>query len=712
LTKKFARNAELVSIKGVREQLEKIFKAVEKGFQDQADRSDETCDWWDIWNCKLGTNQYYAGQSKVFLPLVRNAIKARKTRFVNQLFPQSNRNVAVISHDGENPDAQVSLCEHYIRRDKLRSVTIPALMVAGDVEGQMTVVVSWTKYRRNVVDKIPEPIRVLGIDLPPEVAEPVEKTRESEFYDAGPSVEIVLDADVCILPATSDTIEEALECGGSVTIIRRWSKERLQELIDEGELRASSTEQLIGAMKQETLKDQEKKNLDAAGIKARGEHALVYRTWCKIEVPGEKEKRLVLAYWAGGDHYLSCRLCPYWCDLPDVISHARDKLPGNIKGQSQIKPGVADMQYGANDAINEGLDQLTYRLLPPLRYDPNLVPNVDGLVMDLMSLWPAPAGAIETIKFENTLGDALEAVGAAERMINMALSVTPAMMPQLPTNKKMSQAEMSQAQQVDILQTADVATETEEAMMTEIVRRFMAYDLQFRDRELAVRAYGEFGLDVEMVRVPALQNGHRWEYSWYGVEANRTVQQVQQQIAAANVINGMSQHQSVAQSGKRVNLVPLIQLVVESAFNPRIGGKIFEDITETLAVPQALENQMLALGHDVPVSPLDNDVEHLKELVPFLQSLQPGTPPYQQASAHAQRHQAAMRTKQAAQMMGQMNEAQGNPGGQPRGRRGPRQPQPGSQPAMPRQGRQPPGALHTDQMAKAGSVVPMPRRMG
>lgn len=717
-----ARNAQLCRIEAVRKQLEKVYEDVEKGFAAQVERADRNCDYWDIWNCRLGTAQNYAGNSKVFVPIVRNAVKALRTRFTNQLFPQTGRHVQVISHDDEKPAALVALLEHYVRRSELRTLLIPALITAGQIEGQMTVLVSWTNRQRNVVERIPEPIRVLGIELPEELAEPVIRVRDSQVDDAGPNCEIVLDSDLCIRPATADSIDEALEDGGSVSCVRRYDKQRIRDLIDDGEFDVAEAEDLIAAMQAtEKSRDIEKANLDAAGIQLRGARALIYRTWCKIDVGSgrDKQRRLVLAYFGGPDRILSARLCPYWCDKPDVISQAMDKLPGNAKGMSQLSPGVADMQYGANDALNEGLDQLTYALLPPILYDPDKVPNADALILDLQAMWAAPPGSIQSFQFQNTIPQAFEAVAAAERYINMALNVSPAQLPSGTSQlkSKPNQAVVALEQQVALENTDNAVTAIESGIMTPLIERFAAYDAQFRDREKTVQSYGEMGLKVEMVTVPPIQADKRWEFLWYGVEANRTVQRVQQKIAAANVLRGLAQDPSVAQAGKRLNMVPIIQDVVESAFEANLAPRIFEDISAQSTVPVDLENRMLAQGLPVHTAPLDNDPEHMKTHFQLFQQLVPGSLAHHVTVMHLADHRRQMQLKtamQAQQMMGQM---MGQPGGQmpgqgrpPRGGGPPRLPLAGGQPAMPRQGRQPPGRIAQDSMTQSG-VIPMPRRM-
>ena len=135
---------------GIKKELLRIFKEVEEGYRDQWNRANEQQDYWDIYNCVLTAKQFYVGNSKIFVPVVHNAINARKTRFTNQIFPQAGRYVEVTSSDGTRPDALASLLEHYVRKSKLRTKVMPALTKAGDIEGQYNVYVSWCSRKRHV----------------------------------------------------------------------------------------------------------------------------------------------------------------------------------------------------------------------------------------------------------------------------------------------------------------------------------------------------------------------------------------------------------------------------------------------------------------------------------------------------------------------------------------------------------------------------------
>src|SRR6266704_3348455 len=106
------RAAELIDKPGVEKACVTIYADVERGFQDQWERSNYQMDYWDIYNCQLGPNQFYSGNSKIFVPIVHDAVNARKTRFVNQIFPQSGKHIEVSASE-DKPQSIMALLEFY-----------------------------------------------------------------------------------------------------------------------------------------------------------------------------------------------------------------------------------------------------------------------------------------------------------------------------------------------------------------------------------------------------------------------------------------------------------------------------------------------------------------------------------------------------------------------------------------------------------------------
>src|ERR1700689_3237987 len=93
------RDEELSTKLKIEDTLLEVYTDVEKGFQAQLERADEIADYWDVYNNKLNQNQFYNGNSRIFVPITHDAVNARKTRFVNQLFPVTGRFVEVTTED-------------------------------------------------------------------------------------------------------------------------------------------------------------------------------------------------------------------------------------------------------------------------------------------------------------------------------------------------------------------------------------------------------------------------------------------------------------------------------------------------------------------------------------------------------------------------------------------------------------------------------------
>lgn len=690
-----ARSENLAKKKKVRDRLIAQYKDIEKGFDDQWGRSSDIEDFWDIYNSKLGTRQYYQGNANIFVPIVYEALIARKTRFSNQIFPVSGRYIDCTSSDGTQPQAIIALGEHYVRKANLRKL-VPALLLNGDIEGQYTIYVHWDKHIRHVVTR---EMKTAG-DVPG--GEEIEDIDEQEIEAAHPAIEIIADADLLVLPATADSLEEALyTCGGSVTILRRWSKARIEQLIDDDEIDAKLGEALLEEMSkgnEELHPDKEKKSVDAAGIRSdgRGKFALVYETWSMVKT--KEGLRLCRTYYGGPEKILSCVRNPYWNDRCPVISSPVNKVQGSFKGKSLVA-SVADLQYYANDIMNEAADSSAYAMLPIIMTDPEKNPRMASMVMSLAAVWLTNPNDTQFAKFPPLWKDGLEIIASIKQEIFQALSVNPAMIPQ-GSKKKMSQAEMANEQQVDLLTTADAVTTLSEGILTPMVSFFIELDHQYRDDDLMVRSYGDMGRRANMETIPPLQMNRRYDFSWFGVEAARNVQQIQQQIAALNVIKGIPPQMY---PGYKLNAAPFITQLAENAFGPRLAPLIFEDLRSQLDDDPKQEVEMAVEGIESPVHPLANHQLALQLLVAALKAT---GDPTGIIKVQIMKHQTIMMQLAQAQQQAMMPKGQpGSPGGAGPGAAG--APRPGAQPMPPRGGQNPPGAIHQDQMP-----LQMPRKMG
>lgn len=716
------RKANLAKNPRIRRELLRVFKEVQQGFMDQVERSNQQMDYWDIYNCKLNNNQFYSGNSKIYVPIVHNAIEARVTRFANQIFPQSGRYVEVTTEDGTLPQATAALLEHYVRKSKLRTKVIPALLRNGDVEGNYTLYINWCSTERHIAVRVEQPAETdEGLDIP---ETDVDDIKESTITDAYPDVEVIADADLLVLPFTSDTIEEAVRDGGSVTILRRWSSGKIRKLIVEGVIDKEIGGDLIRSMQKPTETsrfNKEKRMVDAAGIKTNdngARYAAIYETWACVKV--KKERRIVQAFYGGQERILGARINPNWSDRIPILSVPVKKIAGSFKGLSLVK-FCADQQYAANDAANMGNDSAAYGLMPVVMTDPEKNPRIGSMVLALSAVWETSPNDTQFAEFPQLWEPALKIVAAATAQIATTLSVSPAAITQQANDKNLSQAEVSNEQQVDILTTADAVTVLEEGILTPLLTQFAELDHQYRDAPLLVKQYGEMGVRLQMELIPPLQMDRRYQFRWFGVEAAQNAQQIQQQIAYTNVLRGIPPQQY---PGYQLNLIPIITQLTENTFGPRMAPLIFQDMRSQLSIPIELENQLLAEGIDLAVHPMDNDVQHIQAHLPLLF----GGDPAGVVRVHIERHKMSMEQKtassmqmsgmppptgipQGATMVGGLSPSPpagepGIPGGSMGG-----QPQPGvagtprmgAQPMSPRfQG--PPGSIHQDRLKSAGKM--------
>lgn len=699
------RDEELSKRAKIRKRILDIYRDIAQGFSDQHQRSDEILDYWDCYNCKIGERQFYSGTSKVFVPIVKNAINARRTRFTNQIFPQSGRYVEVTTTDGTLPYATMALAEHYIRQTRLRTQVVPALMVNGDVEGQYSLYVSWEQRDRHVISKRTHGLSVGGLEHP-EIEEIVDIAEEVVPAD-GPTVEIIADTDLLVLPVTAASIQDALDQGGSVSVVRRWSKAKVKELIDDGEIEEDAGQELLDAMSTKRndpdRPDMAKELAQAAGIRGgQGtKYVQVVEFWSYLKVDGEN--RLCRTYMGGPQQVLGCKLNPFWCDECPVISAPVQKTAGVFKGRSPSSD-VIDVQIAANDAWNEGEDTAHFSAMPIIMTDPEKTPNVGSMVLGLAAIWQTSPKDTQFAQFPQLWKDCAERVMNATNLIFQTLGVNPAMIAQNTGIKagKRNQAEIALEQQVDLLTTADMVTNIEEQILTPLVRRFIAYDHQFRSDPITVKQYGEMGMRAVMEEIPPIQMDHRFEYRWFGVEAARNAQQVQNQIAALNVLKGIPPQ---LYEGYRLDAVPVITQIVENAFGPRLAPLVFKDMRSNLSVEPEMENDLLSQGFDCMVHPMDDDMAHMQAHQVALR----GGDPSGMIRVHMIRHQQQMQQKAQAQMQ-QMQGGKGlpgSPGGAGPGVAG--TPRPGAQPGQPRLLKRPEGAINEDQLPRAG-VVTMPRK--
>jgi hypothetical protein len=408
---------------------------------------------------------------------------------------------------------------------------------------------------------------------------------------------------------------------------------------------------------------------------------------------GGGERRLCRIYAAGREHVLSVKRCPFWCDQVPVLSVAVDKQAGVFNGRAPLAD-VLDLWILANDMTNEAADSAHYSAAPIIMSDPAKNPRVSSLVFSPLAVWLTSPNDTSFAKIPEMWREGFERVLEVRSQIFQTLGVNPSMIPGTTGGKKkMSQAEVAQEQQVDLLTTVSAVEVIEDNILTPLVSRILEYDHQYRDNALTVRGFGEVGRKVIMEEIEPQQVHRRYDFRWFGVEGARNAAQMQQQIAAVNVVKGIPPQQY---PGYKLNMAPVITQMFENVFGPRIAPLVFSEET-AITVDPYLENEMLVHGFDAKVHAGDDDMQHLQV---HMQAMQQTMDPHGTIRKHMGEHQHQLQMKQQAQAQ----QGQGQPGGAPGGG-----PQAGGQPGMPQSQPGAPGQIPPDQMAAAGAPQ-MPRK--
>jgi hypothetical protein len=700
---------------GIRSYLSKLFKDINKGFEDQADRADDILDFWDCYNCVPNQHRYYNGIADIYFPLIHDAIEARVTRFANQLFPQGGRYVEATDSDGKGRDALVGLSDHYVRQGKMKTQVVMPLLRNGDIEGQYNLYVDWAEVERQLVSRETHGPRdpESGMEMP---GEEIDDITEEDVIDGFPVFEVLHDADVLILPATADSTDEALMAGGSVTIFRRWSKDKIKAMARAGNIRQDEADILSEEMSRAEdgkVRDTEGHVLRQVGIRKGGKEAGVWETWHMLPLNengqfAEKGKRRLCRIFFGPQNaQLGAKRNPYWNDRCPMHSWPVQKMSGVFKGPSLIRY-VASMQYEANDAVNEGADAATLSAMPVVVADAEKVTG--PLVYNLGAIWNAPTDAISLLTIPDLTPRAQTRVGMAAAQIFQTLGVNPSMLPQQTRTTKPNQAMVAQEQAVDLLTTANAVSIVEEGILTPAIEWMIDLDYQFRDREITVRAYGEEGQRAKMEAVPPLQNRKGISFVWRGGEQVRQNAMFAQQGAQMlNVMMNPSLQQVLAAAGKKFDPTTIIERMVSTAFGPEVAQRTIIDQREQLTNPPEMEDEWMLSGLEAHVHPLDDDNRHIQA---HSRSIMETGDPTGLIGAHRAQHMAQAAAKQQAMMMQQMRQqmqgAGGGPGGGPPG--GQRPTPPGAMPMGGRPVKAPPGQIHRDQMPRAG-IIAMPRKM-
>jgi hypothetical protein len=675
------------------EDAEKLYPKIVKCYENKQEQMDRIEEYWSIYNAQPDENQQYSGNSLCYVPAVRDCINARIKRTLAQLYPANYKHVDAVGPTGETPYAQMSLLEHYIRHCHLKDI-VRADLLAGDVTGHWNLYIDWTKSTRRVTEVIKKPPMLTSADGEIE-AEDVTvdeeyETKSDEVIDEGPDIVPFATEDLAVYPPTCNSVEDA-----TATCIRlRMSKEKLEQLVDEGVFIGTTAKELIDKVAKPSGGREKyvppKKRTADAGVRTEGtyKYALIYEVHTNLDI-GEGYKEPVYIYYAGQNEILGIIKNPFWCGKRPIISAPIERVEGSFFGVSKIEP-VKYMQWNLNDFFNMGQDSAQYALMPIVMTDPLAQPNYQSMTMGLAAIWLANPQTTQFAQFPALWKDSIQLCAAMKQQIQESMDVNEAMLGKAPAGRKnqAQQAAQAQSQEMNIV---DHAKRYEEVMLNPLLERIFEMDRQFRTKELVIATMGEVGTEKRLQEIPPQAFGERYFFRWSGTSFQMGMQRIQQMISWMNVLRGIPPQQL---NGRRLDVTPILEYGTGQIFGVEVAPKILVDDRNLFHVEPNEENLMMHNGLAAQVHEADDDARHIAEH-------QHGAvltgDPVGLFRAHIQQHQQAMQIKQQkAQGAQQPGGAQGVPGGAGPGVAG--TPRPGAQPGQPRP-QQPPGAVHPDQMA-------------
>lgn len=677
------RTKNYVKQEKIRKQLSKIYNKVISGFEDKQEQAEDIDEYWDIYNCQLNENQSYFGNSSIYVSQTADAIDALTTRDNNTLFPVNGRYATAIGPNGTVPYEVIALLDHYARMCGMRKNVAPSLLRTGRITGHFLLGVGWKEDTRHVTRKTKTSEEETDIGTPVEGTEQLDDVTEEELKMARPDLEVYDPRDVLISPSTVDNIDDA----DLVAVRLHMSEGRVEDMIDDEVFDEDEGNKILENFAQAPSTtnniDTTKKANENAGIRTNSKGnktAIIYRVWSKVKLKS-KQKRWCVSYFAGQDIFLSCKRNPNWNDKIPILGQPFKKVPNTVWGKSPINK-VKDIQYGLNDAVNMGMDSAQYSLCPITVSDPAKNPRTGTMVLNMGALWEADPASVKFMEFPALWKDAMALAGSLADRIMQSMGINPALLPHGNAGKKPTQAQIAQEQQVAQESTADAVSILEEGIFNELLQWFFDLDYQYRDKSITVKQFGQMGLQAKMLEVPPFESYTAYNFRWYGSEGTRAVQQVQQMIAAMNVITKIPPQ---LLNGRKVDIGPILEQIAETAFGPRIAPNVLIDMRHQLSINPMEENELINDGFPATVQQMDNDVEHLKVHSSGLQMSM---------------HKDIMQLHMLAHMNQLNAKSQAANGPPPPGAGGaPGQPRAGAQAGPPKPLQAPAGAIHQDQMS-------------
>jgi hypothetical protein len=478
----------------------------------------------------------------------------------------------------------------------------------------------------------------------------------------------------------------------------RLSPEAIREKVDEGVFilpEGVTIDELCEPDESKDRKNPLKKATKAAGVRAQGtdKHLVCFCVHTKLDFGGEHKEEGII-YFASETVILAIIRNPLWSGRRAILSEPVERVQGSFFGKSKIEP-IKFLQWNLTDMWNMGQDSAMYTVLPIWSIDPVVTPQWQQLTMGLGAIWPT-GDKVKALTQPQLWKEAMQICDVIKRQIWESLEVNEMMMGKMPQGRK-NNAMIGGVQQEQSVNINDHASRYEDVMLNPLMEFLFEFDQQFRTDEIMIEQRGEIGVKAAIQTIPVPQWGEKYFFRWQGTEFMQNMQRMQQQIATMNVLKGIPPQLT---PGKRLNLSPILENLVENVFGPEQGPRIFEDISDQFTIDPDTENEMLHNGFEVMVHESDNDQQHLQS---HMRGAALAGDPLGLFKNHMRMHMEAIMKKRASQNP-QAAGLPGAPGGAGPGVAGAPRPGALSAPGGGRPNQNPPGSIGADQMVDPGAM--------
>ena len=573
--------------------------------------------YFNIWNTIFDI-QYYNGRSQVYSPQLRKNVEFAVRNLRRNLFPTDDYFGVEPADDDERLDSEKVkqfLQWQQTNKTRLKRYVTPFLRQLV-LYGWSPVKVVWQQEDKDVFTHERQAIPIMGKVANPLTGkkEPVQIGEEEAIVQVKKKLRMknhpsFLPIDIFsfyIYPMTIWDIEDAYATIEEIPT----AKHTLQLKEDNGEY--TNVDKLLSA---EPTWDSTKRSYSAK------------RRLMKLGLPESPIKEIpewnIQEYWGKFDLFdngkeidcnivigeerivLAVRQNPYYDQEPPYILAKLDEMVGEVYAHGLVEP-LQTLQYHLNDTKNQIHDSLSYILNPITKYDPMQVVNPNTLVFAPGALWAlSDPGAAVFDRPPDLAQSGWESINSLMNEIDEYPGFE-----KVPTTGRRAATQVTAIQEDRGVSILDWSENIEAEAMNPFLRKSFGLNQQFLDEEIFFKVTGK-----PMSRMSPEDLVGNYHFFWLG--ANQTQNQV---IRSRQMIDAIGVAAQIPpQPDKRLDLMYMFERFWKDGLGLDGYDKLVQEIDLTNMMDPEKENEILAMGKQLPINMMDDDQAHIQTHAQLLQ---------------------------------------------------------------------------------------------